>query len=245
MLTAIGFGANLGASAEARANALAALAQALAGLSSSFFYMLSIVTVIFAVYEWSTRRTAPQPINWDPAKLKSKTERDPNRVNPFELTFEIVFSIAALIIFNLYPQWVGIYWFQGGHWLAAPLLGPAFFQYLPWLNLWWVLQIVLDLIVLAQRRKQPLTHLLGTGLEVFRIVLFFAIVLGPAILQLDTAALASLGLGTLDPATIAKANEGINTGLRIGLGISAAVNLVDLVRDVYRRVAGDRVQLTA
>ena len=131
LLAAIGFGANLGASAAARANVVTALAQALAGLSSSFFFMIATVTIIFGVFEWSKRRVEPPPTTWDPSMLKRKKDRDPDRVNPFELTFEIVFSLAALLVFNLYPQVVGIYTLQHGQWANLAPLAPAFFQYLP------------------------------------------------------------------------------------------------------------------
>jgi hypothetical protein len=158
---AIAFGANLGASPETRANVGVALAQAFAGLLDAVFRGAAIVTVIFAIVQWNYRRMADEPKTWDPASLKAKPGHEPNRISPFELSVETVGALAALVIFNLYPQWVGIYVYQNGHWLEAPVLAQAFFQYLPWLNLWWSAQILLNLVILAQRRRQPITHWVG------------------------------------------------------------------------------------
>ena len=150
---------------------------------------------------------------------------------------------AALLVFNLFPQWVAIYWLQGGRWLNVPLLAPAFFQYLPWLNLWWGAQILLDLVILAQRPRQPYMLWLKMSLDLVRVLIFFQLVLGPALLQVDPAALASLSAGALDAQKLAALSEALNTGLRVGLGIATAVAGLDLALDVYRRLVRGRVQL--
>jgi hypothetical protein len=241
----VAFGAELGASPEMRANLGVALVQGFSRLWTATFVDVAVVTGIFALYESASRRVAIQPKIWDPSMLKEKPERDPDRVNPVELTFDVVASVAWLLIFNLYPQWVGLYTLQNGHWLIVPVLAHAFFQYLPWLNLWWGSQIVLDLIVLAQRRRQPLTHWLGIGLELARLAVFLQIVLGPAIINLDPTALVSLSGATMDAQTISTANEGLNTLVRVGLGVAAAISAVNLVRGVYRRLLRGQVRLAA
>ncbi len=242
---AVAFGAELGTSPEIRANVGAALLQTAAQMWSAVFGGAAVVTLIFAIFQWTSSRVLPQPKAWDPALLKERPARDPDRINPYELTFEIVFSIAALVVFNLYPQLVAIYVFQNGHWLLVPVLAPAFFQFMPWLNLWWAFQIAVDLIVLAQRRRQPLTHWLEMGLDLVRLAVFVQIVLGPAIISLDAAGLANLGGAGLSAQTIVTANEGINTAVRVGLGIASAINVLDLARDVYRRLLSGRVRLPA
>lgn len=243
LLSAIGFGANLGASAETRANVGAALLQAAAGMWLNVWGLAAIVTVVFAVYEWMSRRLATQPKAWDPAQLKFTPPTGRDRINPVELTLEIIATVAALLVFNLFPQWVGIYWLQGGHWLSVPLLAPAFFQYLPWLNIWWGLQILLDLVILAQRRRQPSMLWLKMALDVVRPLIFFQLVLGPALIQFDAATLASLGAGAFDAQKLAATNEALNTGLRVALGIATAVSGLDLALDVYRRLVRGRVQV--
>ena len=240
---AIAFGADLGASPATRANFGVALAQAFAGALDAVFRGAAIVTIIFAVFQWNSRRIADEPKTWDPASLKAKPGHEPNRINPFELTIETVGTLAALMIFNLYPQWVGIYVYQNGHWLVAPVLAQAFFQYLPWLNLLWSAQILLDLVVLAQRRREPITHWVWLGLGAARVAVFLAIVLGPAIIQLDPATLASLGWGPIDAQSLSSANEGLNTLVRVGLGIGAAVSAVNIARELYKQLFSGRVRL--
>jgi len=239
----IALGAELGASAEMRANVGNALFQTLGQMWSAVFGSAAVVTLIFAIFQWTSSRVLPPPKAWDPSMLKDKPGRDPDRVNPVELTFESVFTIAALIIFNFYPQWVGFYWLQDGHWQSVTMLAPAFFQYLPWLNVWWGLQIVLDLIVLAQRRRQPLTYWLEVGLDVVRVLIFFQMLLGPAVVQLDAVALAHVGAGSLNAQQLAAANRGLDTGVRVALGIATALGVWDLARVVYRRLFSGRVQL--
>ena len=242
---AVAFGAELGTSPEMRANVGAAFLQTATQMWSAVFGGAAVVTLIFAIFQWTSSRVLPPPKAWDPALLKEKPEHDRDRISPVNLTFEIVFTMAALLIFNLYPQWVGLYWIQNGHWQSVTVLAPAFFQYLPWLDVWWGLQIVLDLIVLAQRRRPPLTHWLGLGLDLLRVLIFFQLVLGPAVVQLDAATLAHVGAGALDAQQLAAANEGLDTGVRVGLGIAAALSAVELARHVYKRVAGGRVQVIA
>jgi len=240
---AVAFGAELGTSPQLRANMGAALLQTVGNMWSAVFGSAAVVTLIFAIFQWTSSRVLPEPKAWDPAMLKAMPGRDPDRINPVELTFEIVMTLAALLIFNFYPQWVGFYWLQNGHWQMVALLAPAFFQYLPWLNLWWVLQIVLDLIVLAQRRQQPLTRWLKMGLDLARMLIFFQLVLAPALVQVDAAALPRLGTGALSAQQIAAANDGLNIGLRVGLGVAAALSAVDLARNIYRRLVSGRVRL--
>jgi len=240
---AIAFGADLGASPEARAHVGVALAQAFAGLLDAVFRGAAIVTVIFAIVQWNYRRMADEPKTWDPASLKAKPGHEPNRISPFELSVETVGALAALVIFNLYPQWVGIYVYQNGHWLEAPVLAQVFFHYLPWLNLWWSAQILLNLMILAQRRRQPITHWVWLGLGVARIAIFLAIVLGPAIIQLDAATLGSLGWGAIDAQSLSSANEGLNTLVRVGLGIVAAASAVNIARELYQQLFSGRVRL--
>jgi hypothetical protein len=242
LLSAIALGAQLGVTAEARADVAATLGQAATGLGVNFLHLVFIVTAAFAVYEWSARRLAPPAPAWDPATLKEQPERAARRDGPLEITLRMVFTVAALIVFNFSPQWVGINWLQAGQWRHVPVLGPAFFVYLPWLSLWWLLQLALDGLVLAQRRRTPLNEWLEVGVTLFRLVLAFIILLGPAIMQLDPAAVARLGM---DAQSVSAANDGLNTLVRVALGISCAVGALNWGRTVYRRLTHSGASLTA
>jgi hypothetical protein len=243
LVWAIVFGVSLGTSAQARADIVPVLFQAFGGLMNALFFGAAVVVWVFAVIQWTSRGLAGQPREWDPNQLKEQAGPDPDRIAPYELMIETVIVIAAILIFNLYPQWIGIYWFQNGHWLTAPVLGEAFFRYLPLMNLWWALQGVHNLILLAQRRWQPLTRWFNFGLNALRIAIFVQILFGPPVLNLDVSPLAGLTFPLPDPQTIASANLGLNTALRIGLGIATAVGAVNLVRELYRRLLSGRVRL--
>ena len=85
---------------------------------------------------------------WDPQSLAR--EPDPDQVKPAESIFAILFLLLGLALFNLYPQWVGAWFMIDGAWTHIPMLAPAFFTYLPWINLLILLEIGLHLVLLRR-----------------------------------------------------------------------------------------------
>jgi len=69
-----------------------------------------------------------------------------------ETIAEIVGACVAIIIFNFYPQILGFGIFSNGNWyvgagtaVSTPLLSQAFFHFVPYLTVIWVLTILLDI----------------------------------------------------------------------------------------------------
>jgi len=81
---------------------------------------------------------------------------------------EIGILLGVLILFNLFPEKVGIYSSAVRPYVFVPLLTPEWLSYMPWLNTWWMLALVLAAVKLVHGRwTQPLrwadlgVHLLG------------------------------------------------------------------------------------
>lgn len=152
----------------------------------------AIITLIFAVIEAVTRQKKDVEVvtmadleDWDPYKLP-KVE-DPDRIKYGELIAGIVFTILAIILFNVFPHWIGIITFSGGadDPVVFPLLAPEFAVHIPWLTMDWTAEIVLRLIVLGQGRWQKPTRWLEFGLGLFGMYVAYRIVTGGPITTMD------------------------------------------------------------
>ncbi len=241
ILVAIGFGAQLGVSLQTLADAGQVLARALSGLLTAVIQAFGIIVIVFAIIQW----TAPQikaasSKEWDPRKMKA--EPDQERVKPAEAIAGIIFNILAAVVVNFYPQWIGFSTLQNGQWVHAPVLTPAFFQFVPWMTLLWALDSALYLFLFTQGRWSVVTRWISIGLNVGGSIVAFGLLVGPNIVALDPAALTALGWSLPDPAVIRQASQGLATGVRIALGIALAVNLVELGGSLYKLLLRDRLQ---
>lgn len=123
----------------------------------SFFrsavFNAGIITLIFAGVERAQITTGLKPAqahaDWDPLSLPAV--KDNNRINRFELGFGMLWTVAFIILFNFYPEWVAVITFSSGEDAQLiRLLAPAFAVHIPWLTLTWTLELVLKSVVLAQ-----------------------------------------------------------------------------------------------
>jgi len=151
------------------------------------------VTLVFAILE----RVLPasefeEDEEWTPAELTKEPE--PNQVSTGEMIIGIVFTAAALIILNFYPQVVGIWNFVNGEWAQIGGLSDAFFRYLPWINLSGILTIALNIWLMRQGIWEALTRWLHIGLEFVGIIIAVAMLRGPSLLSIyNTAVDAEVG----------------------------------------------------
>jgi hypothetical protein len=126
---------------------------------------------------------------WDPRSLPPVDNR--TRVEVGGVIAEIVFTAIALIVFNLFPEWVGFnYWasFNDGpsQFNQIPLLAPIFFtHYLPLLNAQWILKIGLNVVLLRQGRWQRWTRVADFFLAAFGVYIASRLAFGPNILTLE------------------------------------------------------------
>ena len=116
--------------------------EALSAVAQSF----GNIVLIFAILQWTLPEFKLKTKEWDPHSLKAISK--PDKIKRGELITEIVFTLLGLIILNFYLDRVGIYNNFNGQWSFIRILTPAFNRYIPWLNLLWVLTILLDAVLL-------------------------------------------------------------------------------------------------
>jgi hypothetical protein len=170
---------------------------------------------------------------WDPRNLPEV--QDVEKFSIPGLAAEIVFTAAAIVVFNFFPQIVGFGVLHDNHWTFLPLLSEAFFCYLPFVNALWGLQIVLDLVLLRQGRWGIATRWLRAALLVAGIVLAAVMLAGPDLVVSAPGALTAawpdlsakaVRILTLLPRVLAK----------VVLGLSILGNASELLKGLLRQV---------
>jgi hypothetical protein len=125
-----------------------------------------IVTLVFValeraqVVDWYD--SAAKETEWNPLDLPPIA--DDNRINRLELGFGMIWTAAFLILFNFYPQWIGVATIANGEPGFFPFFAPAFAVHVSWLTLIWMLELMLKSVVLAQGRWTTITRWLELSL---------------------------------------------------------------------------------
>lgn len=170
VLSLVGFwiGYNQAASilgAELITNLFKSLGNALSAVVQAF----GNIVLIFAILQWVLPEFKTKAKEWDPHSLKAISQ--PDKIKRGELIMEIAFTLLGLIILNFYLDRVGIYNNLNGQWTFTPILTSAFNAYVPWLDLFWVLTIVLDAILLRKGSWEVGTRLFSILMSAFSIAI--------------------------------------------------------------------------
>ncbi|GAB4578686.1 MAG: hypothetical protein Fur0022_14220 [Anaerolineales bacterium] len=138
-------------------------------------FNFGLVTAIFAALQWfGVGKTAPSKVAWDPRTLPEI--KDPYRINRNEMMFGIGFTIAVILLFNFFPQWVGLIGFHDGGWGVIPLLSDEFQVHVPWLTVLWGAEIILWVFVLQRGAWQKITQVAELGLSIAGILMLYRII---------------------------------------------------------------------
>ena len=171
------------------------LGQFWMGLLGGMMNAFGSIAIVFAILERvlpASEIEKETKDEWDPADLAK--EPDPDEVKTSEAIVTIIFTVIGLVIFNLYPDMVGIFFNTDGEWSFIPILSDAFFTYLPWINLLGVLQIVFNLYLLRQKTWTVFTRLCNIAIELGTIALAIAMLNGPSLIDLGAEKLAGTPL---------------------------------------------------
>jgi len=202
---------------------LKTLGEFVASVLSAVIAAFGNVTLIFAFLE----RVMPVPgfeekETWTPTELTK--ESDPGQVKITDMTVSIVFTVAALIILNLYPQVVGIWNNTNGTWSQIAGLSDAFFRYLPWINLSGVLTIALDIWLLRQGVWSTVTRWMHIGLQIVGIAIAIGLLRGPSLLIFYSS--------TINEETGAIITKVFGAMVPVVLVIVVVVSTIEIVKDI-------------
>ena len=125
--------------------------------------------------------SASEPRNietWKPVSLASR----------IGLGFQAVFLAGLLLLVNFFPQWVGVWIGIGGRtfeWRFLPILAPGYTAYLPWLNLWWIAALLLQLALIGRGRWGLALRWLDLAVHVLGAAALWRLLTGPSIVALN------------------------------------------------------------
>ncbi len=103
---------------------------------------------------------------------------------------------AMAVLFNVYPEKVGILWSATDWSTFTPVLAPQFQAYLVWLNLWWGLAFSLEMMHLLLRQWTTATRWMDLASRAFGALVLGAMVLGDPFMAAPVGLLAIKGFLT-------------------------------------------------
>ena len=160
-----------------------------------------------------------------------------------ETILEIVGCFAAITIFNFYPQILGFRIFSNGNWylgagsaVSTPLLSQAFFHFVPYLTVVWVLTILLDIVLLRYGHWNTLTRIFFIILKIINISIAAGMLAAPSLLALTTASLTpAMGSSQAAGSLVTM----LNLFMRIALGLGIFGSAVEIIRAISRMLMNE------
>jgi hypothetical protein len=104
----------------------------------------------------------------------------PVEVRPIGVLINMAFISAFALLFNIFPEKVGVLRSAMDPSSFTPLLGAGYKIYMPALNLWWGMAFALNAYYLFTARRTSTTRWLGVSLNVYLVILLIWMSLGGA-----------------------------------------------------------------
>ncbi|CAG0999603.1 hypothetical protein ANAEL_02854 [Anaerolineales bacterium] len=211
------------------------IGDGLAGIISAVIAAFGNIVLVFAILERfvpAAEFKMDEEKEWDPASLKKEPE--PDEVKAWESILAIVFTFIALSIFNYNPQWIGIYTVSGDKWNIIPILTESFFHWLPWINIGWIAEIVLNGILLRTGRWNLATRVFSIGIKIFQVVIGLFLLTGPSILAVTPESLLASGIFDADAAQILGTMA--QNGVRGLIGLIIFITMIEVIKASYKLI---------
>jgi len=106
----------------------------------------------------------------------------PDRIHRAWLIVEMACLIALIVLFNAYPNRIGIIISATDPHSFYPLLAPGFQVHVPWLTLWWGLALCLAVIKFVHGRWSATLRWANLGLNVLGMVVLGRLLRGGPLL---------------------------------------------------------------
>jgi hypothetical protein len=210
-----------------------AVVNGLVGIVGAAIAAFGNIVLVFAILERvlpaSEFKFDEEKQTWDPADLRKEAE--PTELKLWEPIGDRL-TAAAIIVFNAHPHLIGTILCRTGG--ASRSAYGAFFRWLPAMNVLWVLQIALNVVLLRQGRWQLATRLTSIVLDAASIVIGYLLLIGPPVVNFSMEAMAATGL--TDPGTAAALNAALQQAVRLVIVIVMIVQGVDVVKEIVRLI---------
>jgi hypothetical protein len=219
---------------QADANFPLLLLQTLLEFGGSAIAALGNVVVVFAILQYfmpELGQESEDEKDWDPLKME-KIEDD-DQINRVEMVFGITFSVIGLALFNFFPELLGFSFITDGEWVFLPALSQVFFTYLPWINILWGAEILLNLFLLIRGQWQTITRWGSISVKFATIILAGFMLAGPSLVGLNPQDMVASGLGfTLEAAkTLISMFE---LGIKGLLVLVISIDGFEIARRIYK-----------
>jgi hypothetical protein len=180
LVWAITLGVNLAETATNVAVGVDIFVKSLVEFIGSALAVLGNVVFIFAIIEWFLPRFSKEKEStWDPRSMEDRKEKD--KVTLAENIAGIVFTLVVILLFNVYPQWIGVGFLDNGKMVFNPILTDAFFKFLPALNIVWILQLVKQAMLIRESKWTVFTRVMDILLNVAGMVIAIMMLAGAPI----------------------------------------------------------------
>jgi hypothetical protein len=137
------------------------------------------------------------------------------RISRFLSIVEICILLVVLVLFNAFPEKIGIYSSAVTPYVFVPLLTPEWLGTMPWLNAWWGLALTLALIKLVYGRWTQALRWADLGVHLLSIAILAGVILGYA-------------PDGFDPTGAHQQTDLLFVGFRACLGLVLVVQIVGL-----------------
>ena len=165
---------------------------------------------------------------WDPTTLTR--EPSPDAVKRGELIAEIIFTFLGLAILNLYPQALGMGFFMEEEWFFIPMFSAVFLAFIPWINLTFLAEILLDIFLLRSAVWTRFTRLIKIIIEVASLAITVVIFRTPNIIGFTADSFTN---SPIDPATAQTLTTVFTTMFPFILIIIMIIQGIELAKSVY------------
>ena len=199
------------------------------GLISAFGNIVLVFAILEMVVPSSKIRNESIEMDWNTDHLMK--EKDPDTVNTRGAIATILFTLAALLIVNFYPQLLGIWFLKAGRWESIPLFSHAFFQLVPWLNTIWILEIFMQTVLIQRNIRTTFILWFEIGLKILGIAIFYLMLRGPSILNLSVDNLSNISISVNLASSLVKV---LNVLVIIALINAIIVGVYGIGKNCYR-----------
>lgn len=201
---------------------------------NSMLLNLGVLVLVFVVLERLSRMRTKPEADFDPEKLlPAPAPLAGGKVRPAFLVAKIYAAAAVLLLFNFYPNLVGV-WTSAGlvRFWAIPLSAVGVHVPLWLLNVWLAGNIVLRTEVLRQGTWTRQTRWAQVALAALGLAVFIAALWSSHLGQLDPAFLASAGIAASDPRVAALSQA--SRALTLAAVPLVLLILLGIAKDVWR-----------